>query len=165
METQRLTEAAADRIIASRTIVDEAGTYDATVTNVNREFHKIHASGAEQIGIINFNLMSTYHDEVAETLMAQGDYDMAANQAMSLSVFEGSAFPEQGQAVEVTVIKKTTSNGVTGLFIKSWCPAPKKEGRRKSAEERRAARYAKVNAGVDVLKAEASEQEVPAFMK
>ena len=169
MQTQRLTEQAADRIIASRLIVDEPGTYETSVTHVNTDYRKIHKSGAKQVGIISFAAMTEYHDEAAETLMAQGDYDEAANQKMTLSVFESedseTNFPVQGQAVEITVIRKTTANGVNGLFIKSWCPAPKKEGRRKSAEERRAARYAKVNSGVDVLKANASEQGVPAFMK
>ena len=171
MQTQRLTEDAADRIIASRLIIGSPGTYDTVVTNVNKNYRKIHPSGAHQVGIVNFAAMSEYHDLAADTLMAQGDYDEAANQALSLSVFldsEGNAkFPEHGQAVEITVIEKTTSKGITGLFVKSWCPAPKKEGVRKTAAERKAARMAN-NTSVDAIAPavhDKQDQEVPAFMK
>jgi len=120
----KLSKQSAARIIASKKTIVEPGVYDCTVTNVHPYVRE--KDGLRQVAIINFAAKSDYHRQAAKQLMDQGDYDDAANQNMSMSVFEGSKIPENGQAVEITVIKKTTRNGITGLFIKSWAPAPKK---------------------------------------
>lgn len=171
MKTQKFTEEQADRINGAKLVISTPGTYEVTVGHVNQAYNKLHESGAHQVGIINFQAMTQYHDDAAETLMAQGDYDEAVNQKMTLSVFKNDDgtipnFPTSGEQVKIVVVQRTTSNNITGLFVKSWSPAPMAVGQKKTAAERRAARYSKTESFDAVLERNGVvDKEVPAFMK
>ena len=161
---QNLERDTALRIISSKANIAEPGIYKVKCTNVT-PYVRERANGATQIAIANFNAKTLYHESVAATLFAQGDYDQAANQGLSLSILEGQFLPIKGQHVEIVVEEVTTSNGVTGLFVQSCTPMPSQTPTKRSSDA-----FLKLAEGNDMEsasvlaeepKALASEVEVP----
>ena len=124
----------AARIIASKSVIDQEGSYRVRVSSTCN-YRRLRSGGAQQIGIVNFRAMSIQQDKISKQLYAQGQYQEACNINLSLSILEGQYFPFGGQYVIIEVEEKTTSNGVTGLFVTECSLAPVEKPRKRSLAE------------------------------
>lgn len=114
-------KSAAKQIIASRDLITKEGKYRVKVTNVT-PYHREIGNGINQVAITNFAAMTNYHLEAAKTLFAQGDYQEACNQNLSMSIRSNDFLPAKGEIVDIVVSEITTKNEVTGLFVISMSP-------------------------------------------
>ena len=110
-------------ILASRKLVKVPGKYTAKVTSVTR-YSRTYERGPSQIAIVNFNVMTAFHQEKAITLYKQGLYQEAVNHTLSSSIREGDFLPVKGETVNIMVSEVSTRNGVTGLFVTAISPIP-----------------------------------------
>lgn len=119
--------------ITSKGTISSPGVYRVKVTNVT-PYSRMIGDGLRQVAIANVNAKTDYHNQVAATLFAQGDYAEAANQGLSKSILEGQFCPMKGQMVDIVVEQITTKNGVTGLFIQDMSPAPIEQPRKETSD-------------------------------
>jgi hypothetical protein len=69
--------------------------------------------------IINFNGMTSYHQDEALKLMKEGNYQDAVNQNLTASLRPTDFIPEKGEICRVYIEDITTNNGIRGLFVTS----------------------------------------------
>ena len=143
------------KFITSKSNITAPGVYRVKVTNVH-PYTQMLSNGVQQVAIANFNAKTAYHEQVAATLFAQGDYAQAANQGLSAKVLEGQFYPMKGQMVDIVVEEITTKNGITGLFVQAMSAAPI-ETPKKSSEEAFLSLLNATNSSVSVLDEESSE--------
>lgn len=108
-----LTEKTAAKIIQSRSLVTQPGSYELQVSNVTPFNDKF---------IVNYKAMTPYHVSEAKRLAKEDDFDAAANQNISSSQRATDYIPSKGEFVKVQMDYVTTKSGKTGLFVVAVSP-------------------------------------------
>lgn len=145
----KLSRETALRIITSKGLIYEPGLYRAKCTNTTA--YVATRGTAKQVAIANFNIKTDYHEKEASRLFGLGDFDGAANQGMSIGILEGQFVPQGGHFVDVCIENKTTSNGVTGLFVTSVMLAPVAQPRIRTMNEFMALVYRTEPVGINMV--------------
>ena len=98
------------KIVESRKLISQPGSYDLKVTGVT-PFNGNY--------ICNLAAMSTYHVEEARSLAEEGKFQEAANKQFSINVLPNAYLPAKGEIIKCYIDNVTTKNNVTGLFVTS----------------------------------------------
>ena len=109
------------QILSSRKAISEPGKYRLAVSTC-QDYFATRGEGDNTINLVaiaNFRAMTPYHVEEAKAQLAEGKFQDACNNNLSLSIREGAFKPQKGEIVDVIVEHVDLKDGSKGLFVTS----------------------------------------------
>ena len=108
-------------ILGSRSPITAPGKYTVKVTNCG-DFVKPLAKGGSVVAIANFNAMTPYQIAKAKAEIAEGKFDEALNNNLSLSIRDNDYRPAKGERVHIDVDYVETKSGEQALLVVGLTP-------------------------------------------
>ena len=111
-----LTQESAEKILSTKRVITTPNKYTVQVTSVT-EFKK-----GQTEAIVNFDVMNQYQYEKAEELFAEGKFQDACNQGLSMSLRALDYCPSPKETVDIEVKEITLKSGEKALMAQSIIP-------------------------------------------